>query len=149
MALRPRRRARFRPDTSINLTPMVDMCFNLLIAFMIIAPALKHGLRVELAKTEGGQPLNPQEPVSIVIDVDPDEHEPRLYLDNDRVTMENLRARLEALRDLAPPEPGLSVLIEPDAQVPTEATLQVLGIVLDLEISNYGFVTEPQTEERR
>lgn len=143
---RPRRhRSRLRPEAGINLTPLMDTCFNLLIAFILIAPALKHGLNVELAKVDGGEPLTPEEPVSIVIAYEPGDEEPRFYLDNERVTLETLRARLEARHNLQPPgRETMSVLIEPAAKAPTEATLQVLGIVIDLGIRNYGFVTEPR-----
>jgi biopolymer transport protein ExbD len=140
---RDRRRGRLKPEVDINLTSLIDVVFILLIAFMVVAPALKHGLQVELAKTEGGESLTPERPVQITITVDAGE--PEYFLDGDRVRADRLRGRLEARLNLAGDD--MAVMIEPDADVPTGATLQVMGIILDLGITNYAFVTEPAEED--
>lgn len=148
MDQRPRRRGRFQPEVQVNLTSLIDVVFILLISFMVVAPALKHGLQVELAKTEGGEPLNPERPVSVVITHDEDTGQTKFYLDDDRIELDRLRPRLEARREVAMARDiDLAVLIEPDGRVPTEATLQVLGIILDLGITNYGFLTEPRERD--
>ena len=72
----------------------------------------------------------------------------RFYLDGERVTLDRLRTRLEMRRDFARLGADTPVLIEPAAAVPTEATLQVLGVVLDLGFTSPGFVTE-LPEQRR
>jgi biopolymer transport protein ExbD len=140
-----RRRGRFAPEVQVNLTSLIDVVFILLISFMVVAPALKHGLQVELAKTEGGEALNPERPVTVVITHDEDTGETKFYLDDDPIEIRRLRPRLEARREVAlGRDVDLSVLIEPDGRVPTEATLQVLGIILDLGILDYAFLTEPR-----
>ena len=50
--VRGRRRARKRPLSEINVTPLVDVMLVLLIIFMISAPLLTTGVEVELPKTE-------------------------------------------------------------------------------------------------
>ncbi len=142
-----RRRGQCRPEVDVNLASLIDVVFILLIAFMIVAPELKHGLNVDLARVEGGEALMPERPISVVITCGEGDEEPRFYLEGDRVSLERLRTRLEARVDLTRGAAAASVLVEPDALVPTEATLQVLGIILDLGIANYGFVTEPLDEE--
>jgi biopolymer transport protein ExbD len=80
----------------------------------------------------------------VVIDYEPGDDEPRIYMDDDRISLDRLRNRLQARLDFSlSTDADIAVLIEPDAQVPTETTLQVLAIVIDLGITNYGFVTEP------
>jgi biopolymer transport protein ExbD len=144
MARESRRRGRFEAQVTMNLTSLIDVVFILLIAFMIVAPALKHGLDVDLAKVEGGEPLNPERPVTVVITHEAGETESRLYLEDDELTIEDLRRRLEGQVNA---NPGLSVLIEAEAIVPTEMTLRVLSLVMDVGVVNYGFVTEPAERE--
>ena len=66
--VRGRRRARKRPLSEINVTPLVDVMLVLLIIFMISAPLLTVGVPVELPKTEAGAVEQSRDPVSISID---------------------------------------------------------------------------------
>ena len=52
--VRGRRRARKRPLSEINVTPLVDVMLVLLIIFMISAPLLNVAVPVELPRTEAG-----------------------------------------------------------------------------------------------
>ncbi len=47
-----RSRARRQIQAEINVTSLLDIVFVLLIAFMIVAPALKHGVELELPKVK-------------------------------------------------------------------------------------------------
>ena len=53
------------PD--INVTPLVDVMLVLLIVFMITAPMLSAGLKVNLPQAKTAQPLEPKEPVVITL----------------------------------------------------------------------------------
>ncbi len=55
------------PISEINVTPMVDVMLVLLIIFMITAPMLTTGLKVNLPQSKAAQVLNPKEPVVITI----------------------------------------------------------------------------------
>ena len=66
--VRGRRRARKRPLSEINVTPLVDVMLVLLIIFMISAPLLTTGVEVELPKTEASSVDASQQPVTISID---------------------------------------------------------------------------------
>jgi len=66
--VRGRRRARKRPLSEINVTPLVDVMLVLLIIFMISAPLLTTGVEVELPKTEASAVDVSQEPVTVSID---------------------------------------------------------------------------------
>ncbi|WP_332661275.1 ExbD/TolR family protein [Brevundimonas sp.] len=68
--VRGRRRARKRPLSEINVTPLVDVMLVLLIIFMISAPLLTTGVEVELPKTEASAVETNQEPVVVSIDRD-------------------------------------------------------------------------------
>ena len=65
--VRGRRRARKRPLSEINVTPLVDVMLVLLIIFMISAPLLNVAVPVELPKTEAAAMNAVNEPVVITI----------------------------------------------------------------------------------
>ncbi|SFS52553.1 ExbD/TolR family protein [Brevundimonas viscosa] len=68
--VRGRRRARKRPLSEINVTPLVDVMLVLLIIFMISAPLLTTGVEVELPKTEASAVDTESQPVTVSIDRD-------------------------------------------------------------------------------
>jgi biopolymer transport protein ExbD/biopolymer transport protein TolR len=57
----------YRPQADINVTPLVDVMLVLLIIFMITAPLLTAGMKVQLPQAQAARPLNPKEPVVVVV----------------------------------------------------------------------------------
>jgi biopolymer transport protein ExbD/biopolymer transport protein TolR len=57
----------YRPQSDINVTPLVDVMLVLLIIFMITAPLLTAGMKVELPQARAARPLNPKEPVVVAV----------------------------------------------------------------------------------
>ena len=56
-----------RPMADINVTPLVDVMLVLLIVFMVTAPMLATGLKVDLPQAKTAQPVNPKEPIVVSI----------------------------------------------------------------------------------
>jgi len=56
-----------RPLADINVTPLVDVMLVLLIVFMITAPMLAQGLKVDLPQAKATQTINPKDPVVLSI----------------------------------------------------------------------------------
>lgn len=59
--------ALYQPLADINVTPLVDVMLVLLIVFMITAPMLASGMKVNLPQAKAAQPLKPKSPVIITI----------------------------------------------------------------------------------
>jgi biopolymer transport protein TolR len=57
----------YRPQAEINVTPLVDVMLVLLIIFMITAPLLTAGMKVQLPQAQAARPLNPKEPVVVIV----------------------------------------------------------------------------------
>ncbi len=57
----------FRPQSEINVTPLVDVMLVLLIIFMFTAPLLTAGMKVQLPQAQAARPLDPKEPVVVVV----------------------------------------------------------------------------------
>src|SRR6516164_1380160 len=69
MALTPRKigEGLYQPLADINVTPLVDVMLVLLIIFMVTAPMLATGIKVNLPNAKTAQPLENKEPVVVVI----------------------------------------------------------------------------------
>ncbi|MDR3376585.1 MAG: biopolymer transporter ExbD [Ancalomicrobiaceae bacterium] len=60
----------YRPLADINVTPLVDVMLVLLIVFMITAPMLAAGMKVNLPQAKAAMPLKPRAPVVVTISKD-------------------------------------------------------------------------------
>ena len=81
-----------RPLADINVTPMVDVMLVLLIVFMVTAPMLATGLKVDLPQAKTSQPINPKDP--IVVSVTSDGH---VAVGTETVAMDALIPALQKL----------------------------------------------------
>lgn len=70
MAFSAQKSGGYRPLADINVTPLVDVMLVLLIVFMITAPMLAQGLKVNLPQAKAAQPVNPKDPVVVSITKD-------------------------------------------------------------------------------
>ena len=90
---RSNRRAKRRAALSeINVTPMVDVMLVLLIIFMISAPLLNSGIKINLPKTEAAALKDEGEPVTVSID-----KAGQFYVNDDPATYEQVAPRLLAI----------------------------------------------------
>jgi biopolymer transport protein TolR len=81
----------YKPLADINVTPFVDVMLVLLIVFMITAPMLAAGMRVDLPQVSAAQPLNAREPVIVTVARDG-----RVFLGADEVSRDDLPAAVRA-----------------------------------------------------
>ncbi len=60
----------YQPLAEINVTPLVDVMLVLLIIFMVTAPLLAKGMKVNLPQANAARPLNPKEPIVVAVGKD-------------------------------------------------------------------------------
>src|SRR5258707_11123878 len=60
----------YRPVAEINVTPLLDAMLVLLIIFMVTAPMLASGMKVNLPQAKQVQPLDPKAPVIVTVGKD-------------------------------------------------------------------------------
>ena len=75
----------YQPLADINVTPLVDVMLVLLIIFMITAPLLAKGVKVNLPQAKAAQPLNQKDPIIVTIG-----KEGKVSLGSDATTIEAL-----------------------------------------------------------
>ncbi len=57
----------YQPLADINVTPLVDVMLVLLIIFMVTAPLLAKGVKVNLPQAKAAQPLNQKDPIIVTV----------------------------------------------------------------------------------
>jgi len=125
---------------SISLTSMMDVTFNLLIAFMIVAPTLKHGVEIDLPQVAATN-LKPKNSITVAIRKAPERGEDeRFYIDDARVSLDDLTEKLAALYK---GKSDVDVMLEADRTVPYEVVAQTLYAMQKAGVEGVGLVTEP------
>jgi biopolymer transport protein ExbD len=118
----------------INITPMLDLAYVLLIIFIILTTATVQGIKVNLPKASAQPSLAENKTKAITIQADG-----TIYLDTFPVTMSELE---NLLRQYKAAKPDLPVIIKADSQIQYQKVVDVLDLLGRLEISQLGLVTQ-------
>ena len=135
---RRRRRARRAPMSEINVTPFVDVMLVLLIIFMVTAPLLTVGVRVDLPKTRAGPITGQDEPLVVTVAVDGG-----LYLMDAEIGRDELVPKLRAITAA---RPGQRIFVRGDARIAYGAVMEVMGMINAAGFAEVGLVTRQREE---
>jgi biopolymer transport protein ExbD len=118
----------------INITPMLDLAYVLLIIFIILTTATVQGIKVNLPKASTQPSLAQSKTKAVSITADG-----TIFLDTVPVTMTELE---NLLRQYKSATPDLPVIIKADSTIPYQRVVDVLDLVGRLEITQLGLVTQ-------
>jgi len=142
MSAAPRGKRRLMGD--INVVPYIDVMLVLLIIFMITAPLLTQGIKVELPKAPSepidASPVNNQEPLVLSVDA-----RGRLFLNvgtNPDQPLDDATALLRATAALRL-TPGRQVLVKGDQAVNYGRVVSAMVMLQKAGASKLGFLTDP------
>ena len=123
----------------IEIIPMIDTMFFLLVFFMIatLAMTIQHGMPVSLPTAESSTDKI-AEHVSLTLT-----REGRLYYNKEAITLQELEMRLANLRQSSS-DPSL--LINADEQVPHGRVIKVMDLIRLSGITSMGIATKPSSE---
>ena len=102
----------------IDLTPMLDVVFIMLIFFIVVASFIKEAV-VEVNRPDDNQPDNPEDSTSILVEVASDN---QIWMENRRVDIRAVRANIQRLL-AEDPEAPVTIKVEKGAEA---------GIVVDV-----------------
>jgi len=122
------------PYDDINITPMLDLAYVLLIIFIIMTTASVQGITVNLPKASATPSLAKPKTKAISITADG-----QIYLDTYPVTMGELEQRLTQYKAA---DPELPVVVKGDAAVQYQKVMDVLDLLGRLDITQLGLVTQ-------
>ena len=121
--------------SEINVTPLVDVMLVLLVIFIITAPLLTYGIRLDLPNDAA--PAAPAEASTIKLSID---GSGQIFWEAEPIADDALRARLaKAGAEATPPE----VHLRADKATRYERIAFVLAAAQQVGLTKIGFITEP------
>ena len=118
----------------INITPMLDLAYVLLVIFIIMTTASVQGIKVDLPKASDTPSLAKPKTKAITITNDG-----KIFLDTYPVTLDELEQRLRQQKAIDPDTP---YVVKGDAAVQYKSVIDVLALMGKLDITHLGLVTQ-------
>ena len=118
----------------INITPMLDLAYVLLVIFIIMTTASVQGITVNLPKASAAPSIAKPKTKAVSITADG-----TIYLDAYPVTLQELE---NLLRQYKAQDPNLPVIVKADSTIQYQRVVDVLDLVGKLEITQLGLVTQ-------
>jgi biopolymer transport protein ExbD len=125
-----------KPYDDINITPMLDLAYVLLVIFILMCTASVQGLKVNLPKASAGSPsLSKPKTKAITIN-----NEGKIFLDTVPVSAQELEQKLAQQKAETPDFP---VVVRGDSLTQYQSVMDVLDVLGRLSISQVGLATKP------
>ena len=118
----------------INITPMLDLAYVLMVIFIIMTTASVQGIKVNLPKASDTPSIAKPQTKAITVTADG-----TIFLDTFPVTLPELE---NLLRQYKAANPQLPVVIKADSTIQYQKVVDVLDLVGRLEITQLGLVTQ-------
>ena len=123
--------------SELNITPLLDLVFVLLVIFIITTPQMMNNLDINLPNGKKPPP-DQKKPkfASIVVDANGN-----ITLDNHLVTIGQLKSELKARQD-ASADPDIPVVVNGDDNVNYQSMISVIDVIKQLNITKMGLATQ-------
>ncbi|MBN2448849.1 MAG: biopolymer transporter ExbD [Lentisphaeria bacterium] len=124
----------------INVTPLMDLTFMLLIVFMITAPVLEYETDVSLPEWKTTKPIDEErQPLLVTIN-----RSGEILFQKQVVTAASLQQRLEFLRQ---ERPDIAAVIRADEERPYKEIVEVMRAVRQAGIRQIKLATQPEDRD--
>jgi biopolymer transport protein ExbD len=125
--------------SEINITPLLDLAFVLLIIFMITTPLLENSVNLVIPSSGAANaPVNPAQVQTISID-----RREAIRFNNQSVDTPTLIARLTELKRA---NPDVAVVIRPDRELPVQKLIALMDAIQRAQITKVGIATKAETK---
>ena len=136
-----RHRVRKKPMAEINVVPYIDVMLVMLVIFMVTAPLLTQGVKVDLPAA-AAEPMEPDQQEPLVVTVDASGN---LYLNigdtpEQAIDGETLMQRVSAIMRR---RQDRTVLVRGDHAVDYGSVMSAMVLLQQAGVSNVGLVTDP------
>jgi len=121
----------------INITPMLDLAYVLLVIFILMATASVQGVKVDLPKASSAKSL--QQPKTIALTVS---DQGQVFMDAYPVTLADLETRL---RNAKAENPEVPIVLKGDTAAQYGKIMEVLDLCRQLDLNKVGLVTGKPT----
>ena len=125
--------------SEINITPLLDLAFVLLIIFMITTPLLENSIDVVIPSSGAANaPVRIGELQTVSID-----RAETIYLNNEQVDAETLLTRLTQLKQT---NSDLGIVIRPDRDLPVQKLVGLMDTLQRAHITKVGIATQTEAK---
>lgn len=125
--------------SELNVTPLLDLAFVLLIIFMITTPLMEKSVDLVLPSSEAApNAVDPSAVQAVVLHADS-----RLSLNGADMALAQLEAELVAMKSR---RPDVAVVIRSHKELPVQRLVEVMDAVQRAKISRVGVVTNPEQQ---
>lgn len=139
MSYRSRKR---KPISEINVVPYIDVMLVLLIIFMVTAPLITEGVKIDLPQTDSNAVnFNPESPEPFILTVDADGV---LYIDDQEKSAQEVLIASTALYKL---KPRTDFLVRGDRAAIYDDVLQAMVLLKSAGVETVSLVTNPLPQE--
>jgi biopolymer transport protein ExbD len=125
--------------SEINITPLLDLAFVLLIIFMITTPLLENSMSLIIPSSGVKNPAVTSSPVQ-TISIDRNE---AIRLNNQAVDLDSLSAQLAELKRA---NPDVAVVIRPDRDLPVQKLVMLMDALQRAQIMKVGIATRAEAK---
>ena len=125
--------------SEINITPLLDLAFVLLIIFMITTPLLESSMNLVIPSSGGTNPPIKSSQVQIV-SIDRSQ---TIRFSNQVIDLKTLTARLTELKQT---NPDIAVMIRPDRDLPVQKLIALMDAVKQAQITKVGIATRAESK---
>jgi biopolymer transport protein TolR len=141
------RRRRSRLKAEINVVPYIDVMLVLLIIFMITAPLISQGVKVDLPQASA-QPVPPSDTPPLIVSVDATG---KLYVDfgEDRERPLEQEQFIQRVTAILQYKPNTQVLVNGDKNVTYARVVQVMALLQSAGVPSVGLMTDPPETVRK
>jgi biopolymer transport protein TolR len=130
-----RHRAGFEPNTNMNITALVDVLLVTLIIFMLVSPALEHGIDVQLPVAKPHK-ITAAKPVVVSLS-----KQGAIYYNNTKVNEDQLRTKLT---EVSRGNPDTPVVLRGDTGINYGDLIRLLDLIRGAGLINIGLATRSQ-----
>ncbi len=134
---------RNRVKATVNITPMVDIVFVLLIIFMVAAPMIEQGVDLDLPETETVPIESPKDKFILRIIKGREKNEKKIFIHKTEVPLEELEKKLKHNKKL---QQSKELFLYASKDISYGFVVRVMAIIKKAKIPNISLVTEPLEE---
>ncbi len=117
----------------INITPMLDLAYVLLVIFILMATASVQGIKVDLPKASSSESLVKPKTIALTVN-----DQGQVFMDAFPVTLPDLETRL---RNAKASNPEVPIVLKGDTTTQYGKVMEVLDLCRRLDLSKVGLVT--------
>ena len=128
----------------MNITPMVDIVFTLLIIFMVAAPLIEQGVDLDLPQTETVAIESPKDKFIVRVFSGKKESEHQIFIDKTEVPLKELEVKLKTNAFL---QEKKEIYLHASRDLSYGYVVRIMAIMKKAGVNSINLVTEPLEKE--